>query len=224
MSDSPLGGFTMAPHMIRFIMNLRSRGVTNTAVLSAFEKIPRDMFMDPTLKSHAWDDSALPIECGQTISQPQVVAAMTQHLNIQPMDRVLEVGTGSGYQTAILSCLAQRVFSIERHMPLLDRARLRLRTLNIHNVYTVHGDGFLGWPEFAPFERIIVTAAPEHVPERLLDQLADGGVMILPLTKKPSMPDAQTLVKITKTGETHREEELFPVHFVPMVQGIGDIP
>lgn len=202
---------------MEFLLTLRRRGIADKAVLRAMDEVPRERFVDANFVESAYADQALPIDCGQTISQPYVVAYMTEQLGVQPHHRVLEIGTGSGYQTAVLSRLAREVVSIERYRTLADRARDRLKSLCYDNVDVVSGDGFVGVPGGAPYDRIIVTAAAERLPETLLDQLADnGGVMILPLGAQDG---SQHLIKLTKlqTG-THREN-LIPVRFVPMLPG-----
>jgi protein-L-isoaspartate(D-aspartate) O-methyltransferase len=202
---------------MEFLLTLRRRGIADKAVLRAMDEVPRERFVDANFVESAYADQALPIECGQTISQPYVVAYMTEQLGVQPNHRVLEIGTGSGYQAAVLSRLTREVVSIERYRTLADRARARLKSLGYENVDVVTGDGFVGVPGGAPYDRIIVTAAAERLPETLLDQLADnGGVMVLPLGAQDG---SQHLIKLTKlqTG-THREN-LIPVRFVPMLPG-----
>lgn len=200
---------------IRLLMALRRSGVTDTRVLGAIETIPRDVFVPDAFQDQAWEDTALPIDLGQTISQPLVVALMTQALEIGERQKVLEVGTGSGYQAAILSRLCRRVYSIERLKPLLDEANRRFLALRIHNITTRHGDGTRGWPELAPFERILVTAAggPEP-PKDLTDQLAVGGVMLIPLGGDYR---EQRVVRIRRTDTGLTREDLWPVRFVPLL-------
>ena len=199
-----------------FLLNLRRRGIGAPAVLRAMDEVPREHFVLPENIDLAYADHAMPIACGQTISQPYIVAFMTEQLQIEPQHRVLEVGTGSGYQAAVLSRLAREVISIERYRTLADTARMRLQTLGFNNVTVVVGDGFAGLPEWAPFDRIIVTAAAEHVPQALVDQLADCGIMILPLGP---LTQAQSLEKLTKTEEGLAREHLIAVRFVPLVPG-----
>ena len=199
-----------------FLLNLRRRGIGAPAVLRAMDEVPREHFVLPENIDLAYADHAMPIACGQTISQPYIVAFMTEQLQIEPQHRVLEVGTGSGYQAAVLSRLAREVISIERYRTLADTARMRLQTLGFNNVTVVVGDGFAGLPEQAPFDRIIVTAAAEHVPQALVDQLADRGIMILPLGP---LTQAQSLVILTKTEEVLVREQLIAVRFVPLVPG-----
>ena len=166
---------------MEFLLTLRRRGIGDQAVLRAMDEVPRERFVEADFADSAYADQALPIACGQTISQPYVVAYMTEQLGVRPQHRVLEIGTGSGYQAAVLSRLAREVVSVERYRTLAEQARERLAALGYDNVEVIVGDGFAGAPERAPFDRIIVTAAAENVPQALLDQLADGGVMVLPL-------------------------------------------
>ena len=201
---------------MEFLLALRRRGIMDQAVLRAMDDVPRERFVEPSYLHSAYADQALPISCGQTISQPYVVAYMTEQLAIEPHHRVLEIGTGSGYQAAILSRLAREVVTIERYRTLADEAVTRLRSLGYDNVDVVVGDGFAGVPGRGPFDRIIVTAAAEAVPETLLDQLAEGGIMILPL----GSPDGtQHLIKLTKSQTGTRREQLIAVRFVPMLPG-----
>ena len=201
---------------MEFLLTLRRRGIADQAVLRAMDEVPRERFVDAGFLRSAYADQALPIACGQTISQPFVVAYMTEHLAVQPNHRVLEVGTGSGYQAAVLSRLAKEVVTIERYRTLADQAQERLRSLGYDNVDVVVGDGFIGVPGRAPYDRIIVTAAAEIVPETLLDQLVENGVMILPLG---SQDGSQHLIKLTKSQTGTRRENLIPVRFVPMLPG-----
>ena len=202
---------------MEFLLTLRRRGIADKAVLRAMDEVPRERFVDPNFMRSAYADQALPIECGQTISQPYVVAYMTEQLGVRPHHRVLEIGTGSGYQAAVLSRLAREVVSIERYRTLADRARERLESLGYDNVDVVTGDGFVGVPGGAPYDRIIVTAAAEWLPETLLDQLADnGGIMVLPLGAQDG---SQHLIKLTKLQTGTQRENLIPVRFVPMLPG-----
>jgi len=201
---------------MEFMLTLRRRGISDQAVLRAMDEIPREHFVEPNYTDSAYADHALPIACGQTISQPYVVAYMTEQLGVRPHHRVLEVGTGSGYQAAVLSRLAREVVTIERYRTLADVARKRLQALGIENVEVVAGDGFAGVPARAPYDRIMVTAAAEHVPQALVDQLADGGIMVLPLG---SHAGPQTIVKLTKTNEGLSQEPLIDVRFVPLLPG-----
>jgi protein-L-isoaspartate(D-aspartate) O-methyltransferase len=201
---------------MEFLLTLRKRGITNQAVLRAMDEIPRAAFVQEDFTDVAYSDQALPIPCGQTISQPYVVAYMTEQLALEPEHFVLEVGTGSGYQAAILSRLAREVVSIERFRTLADGARQRLARLRCDNVEVIAGDGFAGVPEKAPFDRIIVTAAAEEVPEALTEQLADGGIMLLPLGPHDG---TQHIVMLTKASTGIEREELLPVRFVPLLPG-----
>ncbi len=201
---------------MEFLLTLRKRGIGDAAVLRAMEEVPREYFVAPGMANAAYYDQALPIACGQTISQPYVVAYMTEQLNLRPLDRVLEIGTGSGYQAAVLAKLAREVVTIERYRTLAESARKRFDQLGIRNIEVLTGDGFLGAPNLAPFERIIVTAAAEEIPQALVDQLADGGVMVLPLGPHGG---PQQIVRLTKTGEELKREELIAVRFVPLLPG-----
>ncbi len=194
-------------------------GITDTAVLSAIERVPREAFVPPTFRDRAYENIALPISSGQTISQPYIVAYMTQMLHPDPRAKVLEIGTGSGYQAAILSKLFRRVYSIERYRSLHLKALEIFEKLKISNITSKLGDGYKGWVEQAPFSHIIVTAAAEDVPAPLVDQLGDNGTMIIPVG--PDQGD-QTILRITKDHHGMiAEEELIPVRFVPLVQGLA---
>lgn len=210
---------TTEPRIARLIMELRRDGVKNEGVLSAIERIPREMFVPPHLRAQAYDNIALPIGEGQTISQPLVVAVMTEALELDETMKVLEVGTGSGYQAAILADLCRWVYTIERHHELLMRAEERFRELGVRNITARVGDGVRGWPEFAPFERIIVTAAAPEVPSALFDQLLVGGVMVIPIGP---VPDHQELTRIRRTVKGCETESLMPVRFVPLVSDACD--
>jgi protein-L-isoaspartate(D-aspartate) O-methyltransferase len=201
---------------MEFLLTLRRRGIADQAVLRAMDEVPRERFVEPTFADSAYADQALPIACGQTISQPYVVAYMTEQLRVESHHRVLEVGTGSGYQAAVLSHLAREVVSIERYRTLAEEARARLKALGYENVDIVVDDGFAGVPDRAPYDRIIVTAAAATIPEVLLAQLADGGIMILPLG---SHDGSQHIIKLTKSVTGIRRENLIPVRFVPMLPG-----
>ena len=201
---------------MEFLLGLRRHGILDAAVLRAMDEVPREHFVTRENAHVAYADQALPIACGQTISQPYVVAYMTEQLGVAPTHRVLEIGTGSGYQAAVLSRLAREVVTVERFRTLADTARARLATLGYGNVEVLTGDGLLGAPERAPFDRIIVTAASETVPEALIEQLGEGGIMVLPLG--PQM-GPQALVKLTKSAEGVRREELIGVRFVPLLPG-----
>jgi protein-L-isoaspartate(D-aspartate) O-methyltransferase len=202
---------------MEFQLALRRRGISDQAVLRAMEEVPRENFVAPGFTDSAYADQALPIDCGQTISQPFVVAYMTEQLEVGPQHRILEIGTGSGYQAAVLSRLAHEVVTIERYRTLADTARERLQTLGYTNVTVRLGDGMAGAPDLAPFDRIMVTAAAEDVPDALVAQLTAGGKMVLPVGPRH---DAQYLVKLTKQADgelTH--EELIAVRFVPLLPG-----
>jgi len=201
---------------MQFLLDLRRRGITDASVLRALDEVPREHFVEEKFVDAAYADQALPIACGQTISQPYVVAYMTEQLGVQPEHRVLEVGTGSGYQAAVLSRLAREVVSVERFRTLAETARARLQALGYRNVEVVVGDGLAGVPERAPFDRIIVTAAAEKVPDALTDELAEGGVMILPLGPHSG---AQRLVKLTKNQGAVQRGDLIGVRFVPLLPG-----
>src|SRR6185312_13376908 len=201
---------------MEFLLTLRRRGIVDAAVLRAMDEVPRDRFVDAVQGEAAYADRALPIACGQTISQPYVVAYMTEQLALRPDDRVLEVGTGSGYQAAVLSRLAREVVSIERYRTLADQARQRLAALGYSNVEIVVGDGLAGVPSRAPFDRIIVTAAAETVPQTLVDQLGEEGVMLLPLGPHRG---AQHIIKLTKLQTGLAREDLIGVRFVPLLPG-----
>jgi protein-L-isoaspartate(D-aspartate) O-methyltransferase len=201
---------------MQFLLNLRRRGIMDQAVLRAMDEVPRAQFVETESACQAYTDRALPIACGQTISQPYVVAYMTEQLGLRPHHRVLEVGTGSGYQAAVLSRLAREVVSIERYRTLADAARQRLSVLGYDNVEIVVGDGYAGVSEQAPYDRILVTAAAETLPQTLIDQLADDGVMLLPLG---SHQGSQHIVKLTKSQTGIARQELIPVRFVPLVSG-----
>jgi protein-L-isoaspartate(D-aspartate) O-methyltransferase len=202
---------------MEFQLGLRRRGISNQAVLRAMDEVPREHFVAAEFADSAYADQALPIACGQTISQPYVVAYMTEQLDVEPRHRVLEIGTGSGYQAAVLSRMVREVISIERYRTLANLARDRLKTLGYGNVTVVVADGFAGAPERAPFDRVIVTAAAEQVPDALVAQLGEGGKLVLPLGPR-NVP--QYIVKITKTasGELEREQ-LIAVRFVPLLPG-----
>lgn len=201
---------------MEFLLGLRRRGIMDAAVLRAMDQVPREHFVDAHLADDAYADHALPIACGQTISQPYVVAYMTEQLEVGPEHRVLEIGTGSGYQAAVLSRLAKEVVSVERYRTLADAARNRLATLGFHNVEVLLGDGLVGLPARAPFDRIIVTAAAEEIPQALVDQLAEGGIMVLPLGPHDGPQD---LVKLRKTKTGLERQNLIPVRFVPLLPG-----
>ena len=200
---------------IRLIMRLRKQGITDMRTLGAIEQVPREAFVDKEFMAHAYDDHALPIAMEQTISMPSVVAMMTQALDVKPTHSVLEIGTGSGYQDAVLAKLCRRVHTIERHPQLAEIARGRFESLKLRNITTHVGDGSKGWVHSAPYERIIVTCAADEIPHTLLHQLAVGGVMIVPVGPHVA---SQQLLKLTRTSDEEvRKEVLAPVRFVPLV-------
>ena len=199
----------------RLIMTLRGMGVVEADVLSAMERVPRELFVPTALSQHAYENASLPIALDQTISQPYIVARMTAALELTGRERVLEIGTGSGYQAAILSFLCRRVYTIERLRPLLVEAESRFRKLRGTNVTSKFGDGAKGWPEGAPFDRVILTCAPPEIPATLLNQLKTGGIMVAPEGRDRE----QSLVVIRRTEEGFERRELLPVRFVPLVEG-----
>lgn len=201
---------------IRLLMELRRGGITDTKVLSAIERLPRTLFVSEVFADRAYDNSALPIAHGQTISQPYVVAFMTQALNLGPRLKVLEIGTGSGYQTAVLAQLCRRVYTIERYPSLLHEAEQRFAEMQLNNITAIVGDGYQGWPQQAPFPRIIVTAAAPEIPPLLVDQLDLGGIMIVPVGD----PNGQQILRVLKTEDGAETKELLPVRFVPLVEGV----
>lgn len=200
----------------RLILSLRRQGVTDARVLSAMESVDRSLFVHEKFLDQAWEDQALPIDCAQTISQPFIVGLMTQALQVGPRHRVLEIGTGSGYQCAVLSRMARFVYTVERYRSLLAEAELRLKQLRLENVFTRHGDGGAGWPEQAPFDRIMVTAASPHEPTELLKQLKPGGVLVAPVGRT----SVQMLNRYTGQPDgSFTRESLCEVRFVPLVEG-----
>lgn len=205
------------PTLIRLVMELRQQGITNKDVLAAIERVPREAFVPPQFRDQAYENTALPIGNGQTISQPSVVAYMTEKLDLNSKHKVLEIGTGCGYQAAILAKLCRRVYSIERFRDLSRDAEKRLRELRINNVTTLWGDGTRGWPDQAPFDRIILTAGLSKVPECLFDQLDEDGILLAPVGIHAS---DQALIKFTKKGADREQENLWPVRFVPVLEGI----
>jgi protein-L-isoaspartate(D-aspartate) O-methyltransferase len=207
---------TESEQRMEFMLTLRRRGISDQAVLRAMDEVPREHFVEARLAEQAYADNAMPIACGQTISQPYVVAYMTEQLAVRGNHRVLEVGTGSGYQAAVLSRLAREVVSLERYRTLANAARTRLKTLGYANVEVLLGDGLGGEPLRAPYDRIMVTAAAESVPPALTAQLAEGGIMILPLGPHGG---AQELVKLTRSGQGLSQETLIAVRFVPLLPG-----
>ncbi|QDY68772.1 protein-L-isoaspartate(D-aspartate) O-methyltransferase [Qingshengfaniella alkalisoli] len=208
-----------AEQKMQFVFRLRSKGVTDDRVLNAMERVDRRQFLRGTFEARAYDDMPLPISCGQTISQPSIVGLMTQALKVGPRDTILEVGTGSGYQAAILSHLARRVYTVDRHRRLAERAETLFTELDLHNITVFTSDGSHGLPSQAPFDRILVTAAAEDPPSPLLAQLREGGIMVIPVGQSDTV---QTLIKATKTADGMEYEELCPVRFVPLLEGLGD--
>ncbi|GGO84579.1 protein-L-isoaspartate O-methyltransferase [Marinobacterium nitratireducens] len=220
MSDVNLQGIGMTSRRTRerLTARLREQGIGNEAVLEAIRDTPRHIFIDEALSHRAYEDTSLPIGFNQTISQPFIVARMTELLlEDGPCERVLEVGTGSGYQTAILAALTGHVYSLERIRPLQEKARKRMSLLKFHNVQMRHSDGFLGWPAQAPFDGILVAAAPESVPDDLLQQLAIGGRLVIPVGGS----HGQELKRIRRLGDDEFETEVLQtVKFVPLVGGV----
>jgi protein-L-isoaspartate(D-aspartate) O-methyltransferase len=202
---------------VRLIMELRRAGIGDARVLGAIEKTPRELFVPEAFQDQAYENVALPIGHAQTISQPYVVALMTERLELAGREKVLEIGTGSGYQAAILGRLARRVFSVERHRPLVREAERRFAALRLGNIVTRFGDGAKGWPEQAPFDRVILTAAAPEVPAQLLEQLAPGGILVMPVG--PEYRD-QRLVRVRRTESGYAAEDLAWVRFVPLVAGL----
>lgn len=207
--------------IIQLIMTLRRQGITDGAVLGAVERTPREVFVERAFEGQAYENNALPIECGQTISQPYIVAFMTMKLDVSDRMKVLEIGTGSGYQAAVLARLCRRLYTLERYRTLLREAETRFGKLSLSNITAKVGDGTKGWPEQAPFDRIIVTAAAPVVPEALVAQLKTGGIAIVPIDVPVADGGGQLLVKLTKTEDGYEREDLIPVRFVPLVDGVA---
>ncbi|WBU52239.1 protein-L-isoaspartate(D-aspartate) O-methyltransferase [Paracoccus sp. SCSIO 75233] len=218
MNDEEENAESLAERQMRFLFHLRSHGVTDPRVLAAMERIDRGDFVRGHFEDRAYDDTPLPIQCGQTISQPSVVGLMTQALEPGPRDTVLEVGTGSGYQAAVLSGLCRRVYTVERHRPLVTEADALFQRLRLSNIVVRLGDGSHGLPEQAPFDRIIVTAAAEDPPGPLLAQLKIGGIMVVPVGQSDAV---QTLIRVNRTEAGFEYHELRQVRFVPLVEGLG---
>lgn len=208
----------IAERKMQFLFALRSRGVTEARVLTAMEKVDRGHFIRGTFARRAYEDMPLPIACGQTISQPSVVALMTQALRLTGREKVLEVGTGSGYQAAILSHLARRVYTVDRHRRLVVEANRIFQSLDLTNITALTADGSFGLPDQAPFDRIIVTAAAEDPPGPLLAQLKPGGIMVVPVGQSDTV---QHLIRVQRSEEGFDYDELLPVRFVPLVEGLG---
>ena len=211
-------GMTSARTRDRLVQRLREQGISNESVLERIRNVPRHIFVDEALSSRAYEDTALPIGFGQTISQPYIVARMTEALlEGPPLHKVLEVGTGCGYQTAVLAPLVERVYTIERIAPLIARAKLRIKELGMRNVRFRHGDGSLGWKAQAPFDGILVAAAPLTVPELLLQQLQLGGRLVVPVGPEGQ----QELVRFTRKEQRFERQPLGPVAFVPLLGGVA---
>ncbi len=208
----------IAERKMQFLFALRSRGVTEAKVLSAMEKIDRGPFVRGHFSARAYEDMPLPIGCGQTISQPSVVGLMTQALRLTGREKVLEVGTGSGYQAAILSQLARRVYTVDRHKRLVVEASAIFRDMDLTNITAVTADGSFGLPDQAPFDRILVTAAAEDAPGPLLAQLKIGGIMVLPVGQSDAV---QSLIRVERHETGYEYDELIPVRFVPLLEGLG---
>jgi protein-L-isoaspartate(D-aspartate) O-methyltransferase len=198
------------------ILRLRRAGISDPRVVSAIEAVPRELFVSPDSRDEAYTERPLPIDCGQTISAPVIVGMMTNALDVQERDRVLEVGTGSGYQAAVLARLCRRVYTIERFRTLAEAAEQRFRTLRLANVTTMTGDGMKGWPEQAPFDRIVVTAAGEAVPEALKEQVKVGGVIVMPVGPADGI---QKLMRLERMEDGFNEKMLADVRFVPLIPG-----
>ena len=198
-------------------MELRKQGVSDTKVLSAMERVPRQLFVPEAFQDQAYENIALPIGAGQTISQPQIVAEMTTALELGPRLKVLEIGTGSGYQAAVLAHLCRRLYTIERHRTLAEEAESRFAALRLGNIVVQIGDGVAGWPAQAPFDRIIVTAQAEMLPEVLLSQLREGGVMILPIVENGR---GQKVVRLRRKANGVERESLMDARFVPLLDGL----
>ncbi|WP_295693909.1 protein-L-isoaspartate(D-aspartate) O-methyltransferase [uncultured Maricaulis sp.] len=203
------------PRMIQLVMSLRGGGVTDATVMGALERTPRHLFVPQRFGDQAYDDRALPIDCGQTISQPLIVALMTQALKLDDRCKVLEIGTGSGYQAAVLARLARRVYSVERYRTLSREAEARFEAMRLSNIVTRIGDGSIGWPEQAPFDRIILTASAPTRPDAILEQLKDGGIAVAPVDRETR----QVLVRYVRECDSITETDIMDVRFVPLVKG-----
>ena len=209
---------TEAERKMQFLFALRSNGITEKRVLSAMEKIDRGLFVRGLFADRAYEDMPLPIECGQTISQPSIVGMMTQALRINARDKILEIGTGSGYQAAILGLLARRIYTVERHHKLVQEAKGLIESLDFPNITCILADGSYGLPDQAPFDRILVTAAAEDPPSPLMAQLKVGGIMVLPVGQSDNV---QNLIRVTRTEKGYDYDDIRDVRFVPLVEGIG---
>lgn len=207
----------------KLIMDLRAKGIRDLRVLEAIETTPRELFVSGPFVDQAYLDQSLPISCGQTISQPYIVAFMTEQLRLNERSKVLEIGTGSGYQSAVLSKLCRRVYTIERYRTLSVQARALFEKLKLRNITTLVGDGYKGWPQQAPFDHIIVTAAAPDVPQALADQLSENGIMIIPVDEigLEGSRGNQVLLKVERDGDSFKETKLMTVRFVPMVEGVA---
>jgi len=208
---------SLKPKKQKLIETLKSQGITDEKVLEAIYEVPREDFIPDYLRNQAYENAALPIESDQTISQPYIVAYMTQELQVDKNHKVLEIGTGSGYQAVVLAKLCKRLFTIERHMPLYKAAEEMFKKLRIFNITTLFGNGIKGWKEQQPFDRIMVTAASEDVPDELLHQLKDGGIMIIPVG---AQDETQHIIRITRQSDKFDIKTLLPVKFVPLLSGI----
>lgn len=212
MSNSTLNN----KEILKLVLALKENGINNPEILNAIRNVPRTLFVENSIRDKSHLNIALPIECGQTISQPIVVAKMTECLNLNKKLRVLEIGTGSGYQTAILAQLSRFVYTVERFKTLKLTAQLKFKKLNFDNIFCKHADGGLGWEEQNPFERIIVTASAPEIPKVLLNQLADEGIMLVPVGEENTN---QSLMKIIKRGDEIFKEKIMEVRFVPLLEG-----
>ncbi len=219
MGNEPTQAETDRIALANLVLTLRRRGVRDRRIYAAIENIPRRMFLSIENKAHAWDDRPLPIECGQTISAPSMVAMMTEALEVGPGDRVLEIGTGSGYQTSVLSRLCREVYTIERYRSLTALAEERFAVLRFSNIVTRVDDGINGWPEKAPFDRILVTASAQAAPRALVEQLKVGGIMVMPLGPAAG---PQQLMKVVRTQRGADLTAVGPVRFVPLVPGVAN--
>lgn len=218
MTPTPPSEEEQAERKMRYLFTLRSRGVTDPRTLEAMEKVDRGAFVTGLFADRAYEDMPLPISCGQTISQPSIVGLMTQALNVSPRDTVLEIGTGSGYQAAVLSHLARRVYTVDRHAALVREARKVFDAMDLTNVTVFTADGSHGLPKQAPFDRILVTAAAEDPPGPLMAELRVGGIMVLPVGQSDAV---QSLIKVTRHEAGYDYEELRSVRFVPLLEGLG---
>jgi protein-L-isoaspartate(D-aspartate) O-methyltransferase len=223
VTSGPIGALEpgLIQKKLRLLMELRRAGIGDARVLGAIEKTPREKFVPLSFEDQAYENVALPIGNGQTVSQPYVVALMTEKLELGERQTVLEIGTGSGYQTAVLASLCRRVFSIERHRELLRDAERRFEELRLRNIVCRFGDGTKGWPEQAPYDRVIVTAAAPEVPSTLVDGLAPGGVLVAPVGEDHR---DQQLVRIRRNDDRFSTEDLGLVRFVPLVAGLPRRP